>query len=409
MRNMTYIFKENIPIEEYQTFIKNSSLVSFMQDYGWGLVKENWKAIRTGLYQEDKLVAVALVLIKKVVGNLHMAYVPRGYVMDFMDKEVVKEFTNGIKELGKREKCYVVKIDPYFCNQEVHFLSYEKKESIEIPIIFSKDYQNKHDYLLSLGYRHTGFVKEFDKTFQPRYHMMVPLVNSMLSPLSDEEMLKSFQKRTRSYIGNYHEKRGVFYEYTSNKEQLDEFVQVLRSTESRQGIHLRNKHYFELIMDYFQERAVLFFGKLDLQVYLDFLKHNQGKEEEIQEVEKLLANGSSVLTLSAALVIMPSNQTGIRVSEYLYAGNELLFSKLQISAGLIFSICQYSLAHGCSYVNLGGVDGHLEDHLTKFKARFGAILTEFIGEYDLPIYPIRYRLITHFMPILKKGYKLIKR
>lgn len=406
---MAYQFKENLDVSLYKDFIKKYSLVSFMQDNGWGCVKENWKSIRVGLYKDKQLVAVSLVLIKKIIGNLCMAYVPRGYVIDFLDKDMLQEFTLGIQKLAKRENCYMVKIDPNFCCSEKCIVERCKEEDVKIPVIFSKDYQIKHNYLLELGYRHTGYHKEISKTLQPRYHMMIPFVNDVLSPLDEDSVLKSFQKRTRSYLGGYHEKRGVFYEHSSDLKCLDTFIKVLNSTESRQGIHLRNRHYFEMIMNHFKERAVLFFGKLDLNVYLSFLENNQGKEEEIEEVKRLLDCGESILTLSAALVIMPSNDNGVRVSEYLYAGNELLFSKLQISVGLVYDICKYSIMNKCTYLNLGGLDGNLDDHLAKFKSRFNSIVMEFIGEYDLPIYKGRYFFITAFLPMLKKIYKIIKR
>ena len=112
------------------------------------------------------------------------------------------------------------------------------------------------------------------------------------------------------------------------------------------------------------------------------------------------------MTLSAAFVIMPTNQSGIRISEYLYAGNQLLANKLQVSLGLVFEICKYSIEQNCSYCNLGGVDGNLNDHLSIFKSTFNPIVMEFAGEYDLPIKKYLYYPIEIFLPVLKKIYKI---
>lgn len=404
-----FVFKKNIDITEYNEFIRNQSNVSFMQDPKWALVKDNWVSFRPGLYQDGVLVAVCLLLVRKLYGNIFMGYVPRGYVIDFSKKEFLEEFTKGIFNLAKENGCYVVKLDPNFCFHETSILSIEKQDMVLIPITFSSNSKEFHQNLVDLHYIHKGFSKKLGSTLQPRYHMMIPLIDEKNSPKTEEEVLKSFKKRIRSYLGKYHKNRGVFYEHTSDIRYLDEFIDILSSTEERQGIHLRNKDYFLKVMKSFGENAVLFFGKLDLNVYLEFLEKNNGKEEEINEVKALIRDGNDILTLSAALVIMPSNQTGIRVSEYLYAGNRLLFNKLQLSVGLVYDICKYSIENNCSYCNLGGVDGSLTDHLSTYKSRFNSIVMEFAGEYDLVIKKFLYRSITLFLPILKKGYHLIKK
>lgn len=404
-----FVFKKNIDITEYNEFIKNQSNVSFMQDPKWALVKDNWVSFRPGLYQDGVLVAVCLLLVRKLYGNIFMGYVPRGYVIDFSKKEFLEEFTKGIFNLARENGCYMVKLDPNFCFHETSILSIEKQEMVLIPITFSSNSKEFHHNLVDLHYIHKGFSKKLGSTLQPRYHMMIPLIDEKNSPKTEEEVLKSFKKRIRGYLGKYHKNRGVFYEHTSDIRYLDEFIDILSSTEERQGIRLRNKDYFLKVMKSFGENAVLFFGKLDLNVYLEFLEKNNGKEEEINEVKVLIRDGNDILTLSAALVIMPSNQTGIRVSEYLYAGNRLLFNKLQLSVGLVYDICKYSIENNCSYCNLGGVDGSLSDHLSTYKSRFNSIVMEFAGEYDLVIKKFLYRSISLFLPILKKGYRLIKK
>lgn len=403
-----YIFKKNIEEKEYQSFIKQAQILSFMQDANWAKVKNNWKSFRLGLYKDEKLIAVALLLIKQLTKNICMGYVPRGYVIDFSNKEVLQEFTKGIKQVAKEEHCYMVKLDPNFCFHETSIIQIEKGTPTNIPISFSKNNQIFHQNLLELHYKHKGFPKSINKTLQPRYHMMIPLINHNLEQLTNEEIKNSFKKRIRSYLGSYHTNRGVFYEHTTDPNQLEELITVLNATEKRQGIHLRNKEYFKKIMESYQEQAVLFFGKLDLIKYLDFLKQNKGKTEEIEEIQKLITAGNSILTLSAALVIMPTNSTGIRVSEYLYAGNILLLNKLQVSIGLVYDICKYSNEHHCSYCNLGGIDGNLNDHLSTYKSRFNSIVMEFAGEYDLPIKKYLYYPIEFFLPILKKGYRILK-
>lgn len=398
---MSYIFKNNIDVQEYDNFIRKQHFVSFMQESAWANVKDNWKSYHVGLYQDNTLVAVSLFLIKHLAKGIYLGYIPRGYIIDYQNIEMLKAFTEGIKELARQEHCYTIKLDPNFCFHETSILEAKKKEPITIPLTFSISHNQYHKNLLMLHYKHKGYPKEISKTLQPRFHMMVPLVHEDFTPLTKEEFFKSFKRKIRDQLGNFHIKRGVFFEHTTEEKYLDEFMEVLKSTEQRQDIHLRNKAYFKKIMDHYQERAVLFFGKVDLKIYLEFLKTNQGKETEINEIEAFIKEGKKTITLSTALVIMPQNEK-IRVSEYLYAGNVLLLSKLQVSLGLVFDICNYSIEHNCTYCNLGGVDGNLNDHLSTFKSKFNPIVMEFAGEYDLPLKKILYYSIELALSILKK-------
>jgi len=141
---------------------------------------------------------------------------------------------------------------------------------------------------------------------------------------------------------------------------------------------------------------------------IEFLQDQQ--EKTIKLIEE---RGDSVIT-SAALVVLPPNKEGIKMAEFLYAGNDVsLLPNLKINNGLTYYRLLYCLENNYHYANLGGVDGSLEDHLSVFKSKFNPLVIEFIGEYDLPVNKILYVLISNFEPFLKKNYyklaRIIKR
>ena len=41
---------------------------------------------------------------------------------------------------------------------------------------------------------------------------------------------------------------------------------------------------------------------------------------------------------------------------------------------------------------MGGVEGTLDDGLTKFKSNFNPTIEEFIGEFNIPVNPFLYKL-----------------
>ncbi len=395
-----YTFKKNIDINSYNKFTSNIDGFNFMQDPAWALVKNNFKNILVGVYEDEKLVLVASLLIRKVFLNFHLMYIPRGPVGNLENKELLSFFTKNIKQLAKDNKCYVVTIDPNVLKSQNFYR--ENNYSVSDLSINNKLI---HQNFIDSGYKHQGFVKELDKSMQPRFHMAASLFNEDF--LSIDDILKSYKSKVRYYLGAYQEKRGSYFEISSDVSDLDKFVSIINETEKRQNINLRNKSYFEKILTSFKDNAKLFFNYINLNTYLDFLENNNGKEEEILKVKEYLKKDNTLL-LSASLVIMPSNKDGIKVAEYLYAGNKLEFNSLRVSDAIVFEIIKYCSENKVHYVNLGGVDGNFNDHLTSFKSKYNPVVFEYLGDYDLIINK-SYYIIKYLLPTLKKINKKIRK
>ena len=398
---MEYTFNDNVPKKEFDMFVKNNKHVSFMQDYSWSYVKSNFSPIFCGLYKKDKLVATAVLLIRKIGLNIKFGYVPRGYLLDYSNKEILNEMTKSIKLLGKKHGLYNIKIDPNYCLKE-----HNKKHDLIIDDTLTSHHKIIHQNLLSCGYKHNKLYLSIKKSNQPRFNMMVPLYDNDKNIIDRKNLKNLYKRSTKVLFPNFFAKRGVYYEKTKDLACLEEFVKVIHETEKRQGLRLRDKKYFQTIIE--NLNSYLVFGKLNLTEYKAFLEANKGSEEDINLVNEMLKK-QSIITLSAALLVMPVNNSGLKISEYLYAGNSLLFKKLRVSEGLVNYLCEISIDNQCHYCNLGGVDGSLEDHLSKFKLNFGSNITEHIGEYDLIINKFIYYPITILLPLLKKIYGKIKR
>lgn len=398
-----YTFKAGIKEEDYNKFIENYEYASFMQETAWAKVKSNWENILCGVYEKNKLIAACSILVRKLSKGFKMFYIPRGYLIDFENNELLKFMTDNIRKLAKKNKAYVVKIDPNFCASEKLFKNQEQHFHV-----YSKDFKQKHDNLLKLGYIHTGFVKGLHENYQPRFQMAVPLINNNNEFISYDELLKTFKSKFRYYIGDFHKKRGVYFTHSHDQKDIKKFVQLLKCTEKNKNIRLRNEEYFNKIITNFKNRAYILFGNVDLKKYLEFLKNNDGKIEEIKTVEDMIKENGKTITLSTALLITPINK-GIRCSDYLYAGNDLTLNKLKISGGIALEAAKISIENKCHYCNLGGISGYLDDSLTNFKSKYNAVIIEYAGEYDLVINKFKYYFIKTFKPILKKIYKLIKK
>jgi len=252
-----YTFTSNLKKKEYDKFVENYSMASFMQEYEWASIKDNWSNFHCGLYKDKKLVAVCMILVKKVFKNIKLFYIPRGYLIDFNNLEDLTEMTTQIKLLAKQNHAYVVKIDPNFCISDNSFKNGEVEHN------YSKDHKIKHDNLIKLGYKHTGINKDLHTNLQPQYNVFAPMCDINSNILTSDEVLKTYG-RIKSYCGNYHTKRGISFEITNDINRVDDLVDLLKQTEKKQNINLRNKEYFVKIMKNFKDSAYLVFGNIDL-------------------------------------------------------------------------------------------------------------------------------------------------
>lgn len=377
-----YRFSSNASEEEYNNFVKDYSMASFMQDYAWANVKDNWQNFRCVVYDENKVVAACLVLYKDIFKEHNVFYIPRGYLIDFKNLELLKFMTDSIKALAKENNAFVVKIDPnYAIEEELIGGRYNFFPN------FSIDHEIKHDNMLKSGYKYRGVKLKIHENFQPQCNMIVPLCDQNNKVISKDELLSRYKSKFKYYLEPYLSLRGVSFEVTDDESYLEDFVSLLNETEARNNIKLRDINYFKKIFKAFKKRMFLIFASVDLNKYLEFLISNNTDnkdDDEIKTVKKLLEKQTSI-KVSTGLVILPINEKGIRVSEYLYAGNNIVLKKLSVSQGLVYEILKISIDKNIHYCNLGGVDGDLQDSLAIFKSKFLPLKVTFVGEYDLVI------------------------
>lgn len=391
---MKYEFKVGISKDEYDKFVKSYPSTSFMQTSSWALVKSSWLHDFVGMYRDKTLVGTALVLKRRLFLNKSLFYVPRGFVIDYYDEELLTTFISELKAYAKKNNAITIKIDPFICFNEDNIQNIKKDKGIEIRKPFMKDTNYIVKRLEENGFKHGGYKKEVNAYIQPRYTMAIALKNKDGNFLSKEELRMSFPKNTRNYIGTYQNERGVEFSYSTNPDDVKDLISVLKCTEKRQHIALRNEAYFKKVMELFPSNAVLFFARVDVDKYVDFLKkdmteHENKKEfceKQIKEALDIKDKYGNKPLAGATIVMMPTCNSGIKVASFLYAGtNTEILPSLKITNGLMYYRLCYCLDRNCDYCDLGGVDGSLNDHLSTFKSKFNPEVLELVGEFDLVV------------------------
>lgn len=405
-----YRFVEQVDPKEHDAFIAAHPLCNLLQTSDWAKVKDNWDHAIVGVRAGEQLVASALVLIKQLPLHFTMMYVPRGPVMDYHNKELTVVFLQGLQRWAKRYHCLFIKMDP-----GIHYRDYliEEQETAEVHAGMKEILEN----LRAAGAIHQGFTTYIKESIQPRYQANV---------YACEDFDASLPRHTRRLIKDAL-KRNV-EAVRVGEERLDEFADVVALTEKRKHVSLRNREYFHQLMEIYQEDCYLFLAEVDVRAMLEGLyeqrRENDAqlaqlkegapkKKRRLEDIHRSLARDIAEFeeivreypqrTVIAGVLSIKVGDT----LEMLYAGMNERFKKFMPQYYLYTEIMKYAFANGCRYANMGGVEGDLQDGLTKFKANFHPHINEFIGEFDLPVNRVLYHASQKAYAIRKK--RMLKR
>lgn len=416
-------FVDNIEKEKYEKFVLSHPKSHFLQSYAWGqfaFKSKNLTPHYVGL-ENDKgeLVASALLLEKKLPLGLSYLYAPRGYVIDFNDKELLSLFTNELRKYAKVHKAIFIKIDPD--------IIYNEEDNSGNVIIDKND--SVINYLLELGYRHLGFTKNFE-TMQPRYTFRIPLDR----PWEDVE--NAFSKTTKQRIKKAEE---LFTQVrVGNENDIKTFYDLMILTENRKDFVTHNLDYYKNLYEIWNHdnSCNIFLGSIDLQKIIFHLnnilddlnktlltlnKENLSKSEKTKkmEIEKRIekinsdlekyimaqTNYDNNITLSAHFIIEYGDKAWV-----LYAGNHNILSETYANYKTYETHIRYYHDKGIKTYDQFGTIGDLRKEnpllgLHEFKKKFGGNYVEFVGEFDYVLKPFMYFVFTKLVPLYRNFIK----
>ncbi len=396
MRNFT--FKDNLTREEFNSLaLTGKSVVKahFLGSYEWGEVsaRRNRTPIYTGVYEDGRLVATALVLKRALVAGFSYFYIPRGFTMDYSDRELIKFVTDGIKSLGKKHRALYFRIDP---DIKLHTVD------IDGNVIEGENNEALVCYLQELGYKRKPLNYGFENE-QPRFTFRIPLAGSI------EEIESRYSRTTKTRIRQSHEAGVTVTE--GGSEDIPEFVRLMTMTEKRQGFFSHDPEFFQYFYDIMASSALarLYFGKVNVpeiiaklesdretvKAELAELEGKTGKKTagKIKEAEKKL---TAVEKQLEGLADKPKKE--VIVSTYLdaqyadktwalYAANDMDYGKFFANYAVYQKQIQDAHDEGREVFDVFGTVGRPEEAgstagLYEFKKKWGGELTEFIGEFD---------------------------
>ena len=340
---------------KWRDFVSASPYGDVLQTLEWGAVKRpEWYALPVALEAAGNFDASALVLKRSLPGGRSFFYLPRGPILDWSRAEIPAAMLYRLRELAKPHRAAFIKIDP--CVPD--------------------DTPGVKEKLAQMGFQFSPDATGHFGGTQPRCNMKLSLEGTL------DDIQARFHQKWRYNI-RLAAKKGVTVHSDASRDDLEIFHSIYRVTAGRNRFTGRPLAYFQKMWD-----ALVPAGLMKL-----FVTYHDSKP------------------LSAAICFLMPPQCW-----YIYGASSNESRNLMPNHLMQWTMIQWAKENGCDLYDFRGVPdpdaGEMppgEEGLVRFKTGFGAELTRYIGEYDLPLDKKMYWLWTSARPRLVEALKKIKR
>lgn len=408
--------------KEFLDYSKKSNITSFFQTTYWGEIKKDngWESHFLGLKSGKKVVAATLLLSKSVKIFGTMFYAPRGFLLDYSDLDLLEEFTNHLKTYLKEHKALFLKINPY--------VDYQLR-NVDGEVIEGTENHELMKKLKDLGFVHNGFYIDQDKKkdLEPRWISVLDIKDKTM-----DELYKDMRSSCKWRINN--SRKNCLKIIEADESNLIEFKNLMKHTAERREFIDRPLSYYQNMFKILKKEDLVkvLLVEINFKELMDFSKEElEKKEEKLKEFEGNTKKAGQVKELELektrlidkiALLEKTIEENGekkiIAGGWYMLYGREIIylfgasykaFMKYNSQYLLQYEMINYAVEHGYETFNFYGIDGNFDESskgfgLFDFKRGFNACVHELIGEFDLVISPVMYKLYTFSF----NSYKFIK-
>ena len=335
---------------EYEEFLKNNKKGHFLQAPCWANVKDTQKS--EILISEDangKIKGSMLVLFRNVSKlPFTQMYSPRGPVCDIYDKDTISDLVLGAKELAKKYKSYVLRIDP------------------DVPA--SDD--TFRNILTQVGFKSIGKLNF--EAFQPRYVFRINLEG-----LSEDEVFNNFHSKHR-YNLRLAIKKGCVCKL-GTREDLAAFLEIMKITGKRDGFNARPLSYFQKLYDEMEHLGYL-------RIYLIYYDN---------------------ILVSGAIAILYGDKVW-----YLYGASSNEYRNVMPNYLMQWEMIKWAVENKCNVYDFRGVmgddKGQQLEGLYRFKSGFNGDFIEFNAPVELILNNKIYNALDKAENLFKRAKSIIK-
>lgn len=376
---------------EFDNYVKTQNNTHFMHSTAWGefeKVINNVTPHYLGLTDEDnQIIAATLLLEEHLPLNCSNLYAPRGYVIDYSDKKLLKIFTTKLKDFAKTRKATSIRINPSLTEN-------------------SDELNN----LKELNYKRNQKIKLLEYTYK------IDLTKSQ------KEIEKIYSENVKEHL-NRTEKYDVELQVGSQKNLNDFF-----------NLHNSNNKYYETLYDIFcndeHTKIKLFLGNLHITKTIKILEkelvriNNQiaiipidnldstSKErltnlrnqknninEDLKRFKEYKLEYGNSLIVSTTLVMEQNDKVWI-----LSEANHNVLTETNLNYRIYNEYIKYYKNNSFNLFNqLSPLESNPD--FNEFKKEFGGEFIEYIGDYVLTTNHLTNFIQNKALPLFRKFKK----
>ena len=387
--------------KEFDQFALNHPLGSFQQTSFWGRFMEGDKfhAYYVGGFIKEHIVGACLLLsYERKKDKIRIFYSPRGFLIDYKNEELLKEFTEEVKKFIIEKHGVFLKIDPYILVRD---------RDNEGNIIEGGVYND----FVEVNLTNANFIKVNDR-IQPKWLSRINLKDKNI-----DDIFNNFSPKARQTVRR-NERLG-FKVRDFDFKDIDKFMDIINDESKRYLTVMPTKTFYEELKQSFDGNIQLkevYFKSDEVISNIDKMIIDVNKEKEIRInnyhsskmtaeyfIDKELEDEKEIKRLNSLKEYFSKCSDDVSMGIYMFItiGNEVValnggivdeYNKLDASYTLHYEMIKYAINNGYKYYNLYEI-GNITDDNNKlknsynYKKNFGGEVVELVGEYDLVIDP----------------------
>lgn len=398
--------------KEFDSYALNHPLGSFQQTSSWGRFMEGDKfhAYYVGGFIKERLVGASLLLsyeIKK--DKVRLFYAPRGFLIDYKNEELLKEFTEEVKKFIIEKHGVFLKIDPYILVRD---------RDNEGNIIEGGVYND----FVEVNLTNANFIKVNDK-IQPKWLSRINLKEKTI-----DDIFNNFSPKARQTVRR-NERLG-FKVRDFDFKDIDKFIGIIDNESKKYRTIVPTKTFYLDLKQAFDGNIKfmeVYFKRDEVTNNIDKMISEVIKEKEVRInnyhnskmtaeyfIDKELEDEEEIKRLENLKEYFSKCSDDVSMGIYMFItiGNEVValnggivdeYNKLDASYTLHYEMIKYAIENGYKYYNLYEI-GDITDDNNKlknsynYKKNFGGEVVELVGEYDLVINPKYTNMARKYFP-----------
>ena len=358
---------------------------------------QGFESLFLGLIDNDNIIGATLVLLEKK-GKVKYGYVPRGFLIDYNNYELLKIFTHEIKSYLSKLNVISIKLCPPI-TRTITDIKYNVASH-------NNYYDNILFNLKKLGYKHLGYNNYFE-ALKPRFEAVLDI--NIPYYILFKNISKEFRTKIRSA-----ESKGIKV-YKGNIDNIDDLYRHIKYK------YPRNYEFFkDTYMAFEQENTVeLYYAKLDTQEHLNIMqeryinqetkckylsttvssrdKNNERNvkikieaDKELNRIHralvkatKLLQDNPNGIIMASAIMIKGKDDVFVLTDGY-----DKKYKDFNPKHLLVWKLIEQYSKQGYRKITLGAIaNPNLENNefagLNYFRLNFNALAYEYVGDFEL--------------------------